>query len=62
MQESIRQPRGETSQRIAGATRRRFEPLSRTVDERHRDSKQRLADAHRRALVSAWLRALSRGE
>jgi hypothetical protein len=30
------------------------------VDERHRASQQRLAEARRRALVSAWLRSLSR--
>jgi hypothetical protein len=30
------------------------------VDDRRRAAEQRLADARRRAIVSAWLRALSR--
>jgi hypothetical protein len=40
---------------------RRFERQRETVDERQRSDDQRRAEARRRALVSAWLRQLSRG-
>ena len=49
-----------TAQPSRTATRRRFERARRAVEERHRAAEQRLAEARRRALVSAWLRSFSR--
>jgi hypothetical protein len=39
---------------------RRFERVREAVDDRERVTQQRLTDARRRALVSVWLRSLSR--
>jgi hypothetical protein len=44
-----------------GAGGRRFERQREGLDERRRSDDQRRAEARRRALVSAWLRQLSRG-
>jgi hypothetical protein len=59
----MRQPAGHTSERapsVPASQRRRFERARGAVDERHRIAEQRLAAAWRRALISAWLRSLSR--
>jgi hypothetical protein len=39
---------------------RRFERARRAVDERRHTDAERLADLRRRALVTTWLRSLSR--
>jgi hypothetical protein len=57
----MRQTSGDKQQRSGTLPARRFERRRRVADERHRAAQERLADARRRALVSAWLRSLSRG-